>query len=159
MEKAFEKETLMGALSNWSRQEHQFRELFSDGALRDRSFQRMKLDEYDRLYYKFQGKALPVDERAMMLMLRYERTRIRRQLYPGLLRRTVHRIAAAVKAAIARRREQRAAQFDPPDFRWPELHRPQPRNDPGQRHSKRNIPTLRHRPPRPQKNKSHGMKP
>lgn len=66
-------DTIIGGLSDWNRQEQQFRQLFGEDALKDREFIRMKLQQFDRLYYKHSNTAKTTDEMAMMLMLRFQR--------------------------------------------------------------------------------------
>lgn len=102
---AFTPETLMGELGSWNRQENKFRELFSAAALKDRDFMKMKLAEYDRLWLKYSGKAQTTDEKALLVMMRYQRRKLERRLYPGLLTRLVRRSVMAVRVFIRKRRE------------------------------------------------------
>lgn len=88
----------MRELSGWNRQEGQFRELFGDASLKDREFLRMKLDTYSSLFHKYNGRAQTTDERALLLMLHYQRRKMEKALYPGLLRRMLYRAAARLKA-------------------------------------------------------------
>ena len=98
-------ETLMSELRNWNQQENQFGALFGQEALKDREFLKMKLEHYDQIYYKYGGKAQTQDERAMMTMLRFQRRKMGKALYPGLLRRMLHRGRARLKAIWAGNRE------------------------------------------------------
>lgn len=98
-------DTLFSELGNWNRQENKFREVFSDEALKDREFQKMKLETYDRLYNKYRGKPLTQDERAMLTMLRFQRRKMEKALYPGLLTRMLRRGIGLVKNLWARQRE------------------------------------------------------
>ncbi len=98
-------ETLMSELSNWNQQENKFGALFGQEALKDREFLKMKLENYDQLYYKYNGKAQTPDEKAMMTMLRFQRRKMERSLYPGLLRRMLHRAGARLQAMWAGNRE------------------------------------------------------
>lgn len=93
-------DTLTGEISAWNRQEQQFGRLFSDAALKDREFLKMKLGEFDRLYFKYSNTQLTRDERALLTMLRFQRRKLERALYPGILRRVAHRIAARINAAM-----------------------------------------------------------
>jgi len=116
-------ETLMSELSSWNQQENKFGALFGQDALKDREFLKMKLDHYDQLYYKYNGKAQTPDEKAMMTMLRFQRRKMERSLHPGLLRRILHRAGARLKAmwnssrenvTINREQVNRQAQHLPP---------------------------------------------
>ncbi|WP_214072588.1 hypothetical protein [Mucilaginibacter sp. dw_454] len=98
-------ETLMSELSNWNQQENKFGALFGQEALKDREFLKMKLENYDQLYYKYNGKAQTPDEKAMMTMLRFQRRKMERSLYPGLLRRILHRGRARLRAMWTGNRE------------------------------------------------------
>jgi hypothetical protein len=99
-------ETLMGELRNWNQQENKFGVLFGQEALNDREFLKMKLEHYDSLYYKYNGKAQTQDERAMMTMLRFQRRKMERSLHPGLLRRMLHRGRARLRAFLTGNRER-----------------------------------------------------
>lgn len=103
-------DTLVSELGNWNRQENRFRELFSDDALKDREFIRMKLERYHSLYYKYRGAERTTDERAMMMVLRFQRRKMERTLYPGLLRRLLHRGRVRLQAALVAGRDAAIAQ-------------------------------------------------
>lgn len=98
-------ETLMSELRNWNQQESKFGALFGQDALQDREFLKMKLEHYDQLYYKYNGKAQTPDEKAMMTMLRFQRRKMERSLHPGLLRRMLHRGRARLRAIWTSNRE------------------------------------------------------
>lgn len=110
-------ETLVSELGSWNRQENRFRELFSDDALKDREFIRMKLGHYHTLYYKYRGTERTTDERAMMMVLRFQRRKMERTLYPGLIRRLLYRgrmrLQAALTASLnaARAQQTEAARY------------------------------------------------
>lgn len=95
----------MSELSNWNQQETKFGALFGQEALKDREFLKMKLENYDQLYYKYNGKAQTPDEKAMMTMLRFQRRKMERSLHPGLLRRMLHRGRARLRAMWTSNRE------------------------------------------------------
>ena len=59
-----------------------------------------KLAEYNRLWYKYGGRAQTTDERALLLMLRFQRRKMERSLYPGLLTRMVYRAIVMARAAV-----------------------------------------------------------
>jgi hypothetical protein len=98
-------ETLMSELGNWNQQENKFGALFGQDALKDREFLKMKLEHYDQLYYKYNGKAQTPDEKAMITMLRFQRRKIERSLHPGLLRRMLHRGRARLRVLWTGNRE------------------------------------------------------
>ncbi len=99
-------ETLMSELRNWNQQENKFGVLFGQDALQDREFLKMKLEHYDRLWYKYNGKPQTQDEKAMMTMLRFQRRKMERSLHLGLLRRMLHRERARLRAMWAANRER-----------------------------------------------------
>ncbi|MBK1439791.1 hypothetical protein JHJ32_07340 [Parapedobacter sp. ISTM3] len=91
LEKMEQEPTLFAALTEWNHTESLFREHFGEESLRDRDFLKMKLKEYDRMWYSFNGRPLTQDERTLMKMLRFQRRKMRKTLYPGLLRRLWNR--------------------------------------------------------------------
>lgn len=102
----FKSETLSGELGNWTRQEHSFAKLFTPDALKDREFQKMKLAEYDRLWLKYSGGVKTTDEKALMDMLRFQRRKMEKTLYPRILTRVFRKIVSAVKITTAKRLER-----------------------------------------------------
>jgi hypothetical protein len=106
---AYRTDSLFAELGNWNRQENKFREIFSDDALKDREFQRMKLENYDLLYLKYAGKPLTQDEQAMLAMLQFQRRKMEKALYPGLLSRLIHRANNLIKGMWMRQRENAIA--------------------------------------------------
>jgi hypothetical protein len=129
---AFTSETLMGELSSWNRQENKFRELFSDEALKDRDFMKMKIAEYDRLWLKYNGRVQTTDEKALLVMLRYQRRKLERTLYPGLLARIVRRSVMAVKVFIQKRRDNNLKKNEPLAYDYKSIPVPRPGDNPGQ---------------------------
>jgi hypothetical protein len=99
-------ETLMSELRNWNQQENKFGALFGQDAFKDREFLKMKLEHYDQLYYKHNGKTQTQDEKAIMTMLRFQRRKMERSLHPGLLRRMLHRGRARLRAIWSDNRER-----------------------------------------------------
>ena len=95
---------LLRELGAWNRLEGMFRENFSETALGDRDFRKMKLREYDRIYRLYNGKVQTTDERALIVMLRFQRRKIRRTLYPGLLRRLLNRTTNSLFISLERKR-------------------------------------------------------
>lgn len=85
--------TLQGALAEWKHTEDLFSRHFDRESLDTRDFRKMKLREYDRMWYAFNGRPLTKDERALMRMVRFQRRITRRTLYPGLLGRLWNRTA------------------------------------------------------------------
>lgn len=92
LEKMEKKAMLISELDEWNRMEDLFRNTFGESSLGDRQFLKMKLKEYERLYHFYNGKTnLTKDEKAMLLMLRFQRRNLRKTLYPGLLTRMMYR--------------------------------------------------------------------
>lgn len=97
---------LMAELTSWNQQEQTFKKLFSDQALQDREFLKMKLAEFDHIWYKHHLLAETTDEKALIKILQYQRNSMQKSLYPGLLTRFVVRtynfLAESIKQSIAR---------------------------------------------------------
>ena len=85
--------TLQAALAEWKHTEDLFSHHFDKDALNTRDFMKMKLKEFDRMWYAFNGRPLTKDERALMRMVRFQRRITRRMLYPGLPGRLWNRTA------------------------------------------------------------------
>lgn len=109
-------QTLMAELGSWNRQEQKFRELFSDDALRDREFLKMKLGEYDRLYLRYTGAVSTTDEKAMLVMLRFQRKKMERTLYPSLITRLVRRGLSKIKSMLLRIGQRQPQNNQPADY-------------------------------------------
>lgn len=132
------KDTLMHGLTAWNKIENMFRDVFSEDSLKDRDYLKMKLAEYDRLHYRHSGTAQTTDERALSSMLRFQRRKMERSLYPGLLTRMVRRALRYLSPAINGRRELAMASQAGSQ---PYLNRPLPVREPGpvQQSAKQNI--------------------
>jgi hypothetical protein len=98
--KNYRDNTLMGELGSWNQQENKFRELFFEQASQDKVFLKMKLKEYSRIWYKYAHKASTTDERALLVMLQYQRHKLQTALYPGLLTRYVARTLSFIKSKL-----------------------------------------------------------
>ncbi|MEE1946397.1 hypothetical protein VRU48_14835 [Pedobacter sp. KR3-3] len=109
-------QTLVTELGNWNRLENQFRELFSEQALKDREFMKMKLGEYERLAYKYAGAPKTADERAMQVILNFQRTKMRRAIYPGILSRLVYRSLVLLRHALRPAPKVPAGSNDPAGY-------------------------------------------
>jgi hypothetical protein len=140
-------DTLMSELSNWNRQENKFRELFSENALKDREFLKLKLERYDNLFHKYNSGPKTQDEQAMMTMLRFQRRKMEKVLYPGLIRRLLHRGRAALTALIVRNREANTARQTKADSNLHELPQIRTVNPPSQQDNIRKMPQLRNNQP------------
>lgn len=101
--------TLMAELGAWNRQEKAIGEVFGNDSLKDRDFLKIKLREYERLSSGFRTGTLSRDERSMMTMLKYQRRKIARVVYPGLIRRMLHKAALLLKPALNNKREMEMA--------------------------------------------------
>lgn len=126
--------TLFSELSNWNGQESKFRELFSADVLKDRDFLKLKLDHYNKLYYKYGGGARTTDDQAMVAMLHYQRRKMERTLYPGLLTRMVRRAFARIRIGNALNKENATLRSGPvtDGYNLPPLP-PNKRQDQGQK--------------------------
>jgi hypothetical protein len=93
--------TFMAELSGWNQQEQKFRSLFSDQALQDRDFLKMKLAEYNRIWYKYNGTVQSTDEKALMIMLRFHRRKLQKTIFPGLITRLLSRAYAFTKGMVS----------------------------------------------------------
>lgn len=94
-------------LNQWRSREERFNKLFSFGLSSNRALLKEKLDYYDRIAAKYKGTR-DLDERFALRMLRQERNRIEKQLYPNLLIRLLRRLLVApVKEQIAIRQDNR----------------------------------------------------
>ncbi|AOM80076.1 hypothetical protein [Pedobacter steynii] len=98
-------DSLMVELGTWNRQENKFREIFGDQALKDRDFKKMKLSEYERLSSLYAGAATTIDEKAMVRMLQFQRRKLTKDLYPGLIRRAIHKLIVFFRSEISAKRE------------------------------------------------------
>lgn len=107
--------SLMEELSSWNQQESQFRNLFSDRALQDREFLKMKLKEFDRIWYKHNGQPQSAVEKALMMMMNYQRRNLQKSLYPGILTRLLVRAftfsTALIKQSLTARPEKKTPLF------------------------------------------------
>lgn len=97
MKKELPADTLHGELMQWNRIEDLLQECFKGDHKNDRDFHKMKLAEYDRLYYRY-GKEtdLSRDERALMAVISYKRKKLAKAVYPGLIRRLLQRVVTAI---------------------------------------------------------------
>ena len=96
---------LLAELSSWNKQERQFRDLFSEQALKDHSFLRLKLSEYNRLHQKYVTTVTTTDERALLLMLRFQKAKLEKKLYPRLITRLLYRSFNALRQTITAQRD------------------------------------------------------
>lgn len=93
--------TLFSALNEWNNTENMFKEVFGEDSLKDRDFRKMKLREYDRIWYTFRDKPATTDEKALMVMLRFQRKKLRVILYNGLLSRLISRMGGYVRHLLS----------------------------------------------------------
>ncbi len=78
-------------LGHWRSREERFSKLFSFGLSNNRALLKEKLEYYDRIAAKYKDSQ-DMDERLALRMLRQERNRIEKQLYPNLLIRMLRRL-------------------------------------------------------------------
>lgn len=95
---------LLAELRSWNQQEQEIRVAFSDQALQDKTFLKIKLKEYDRIWHKHRGGEHTLDEKTIMLMLQYHRRKIQKAIYPGLLTRMVVQTFNFLTAKIKQRK-------------------------------------------------------
>jgi len=90
-EQIFKKEdTLLSALGYWNKVEQLCAGVYGEQVLKDRAFQRLKMQEYQRLFKKYGNEEhLTLDEQALHKMLRYQHRKIEQHLYPNPVRRMV----------------------------------------------------------------------
>lgn len=81
-------------LNQWRSREERFSKLFSFSLLSNRALLKEKLNYYDRIAAKYKGTQ-DLDERFALRMLRQERNRIEKQLYPNLLIRLLRKLLVA----------------------------------------------------------------
>lgn len=99
------KNSLMAELGAWNQLENTFKQIFNAEALEDRDFQKMKLKEYERISFLYGERPLSRDEKAMQVMLKFQKAKLERKLYPGLTRRLLRRIAEFFNTPIDIKRE------------------------------------------------------
>ncbi|OJV52286.1 MAG: hypothetical protein BGO31_05500 [Bacteroidetes bacterium 43-16] len=93
--------TFFSALDEWDHFEELSRERFGKDSLKDRDFKKLKLREFDRLYYYYNRRSdLSRDEKAMLLVLDFQRTKLTKALFPGLIRRLLYKTASTFRLKI-----------------------------------------------------------
>lgn len=106
---------LVAELRSWNQQEQNFSTLFSDQALQDRVFLKMKLNVYDQIWHKHRDGLQSTDEKALMVILQYHRSKLQKSLYPGLLTRLVVSTYNFLVAEIKKRMVRKAPDlYNPP---------------------------------------------
>lgn len=95
----------MAELGAWNQLENTFRQIFNDEDLKDRDFQKMKLREYERISFLYRERPLSKDEKAMQVMLNFQKAKLERKLYPSLTRRLLRRIVEFFNTPIDIKRE------------------------------------------------------
>lgn len=94
-------------LNQWRSREERFSKLFSFNLSSNRALLKEKLDYYDRIAARYKGTQ-DLDERFALRVLRQERSRIEKQLYPNLLIRLLRRLLIApLKEQIIIRQDNR----------------------------------------------------
>ena len=92
-------------LSQWRSREERFSKLFSFGLSNNRSLLKEKLHHYERIATKYKG-SLNMEEQFDLWLLKLEKNRILKQLYPNLLvRLTRNLLVAPLIGQIAVRRD------------------------------------------------------
>ncbi|MBS1735566.1 MAG: hypothetical protein JSS98_03070 [Bacteroidetes bacterium] len=94
-------------LNQWRSREERFSKLFSFSLSSNKALLKEKLQYYDRIAAKYKGTG-NIDERFALGMLKQERNRIEKQLYPNLLIRLLRRLLVVpVKEHIVIRQDNR----------------------------------------------------
>lgn len=94
-------------LSQWRTREERFSKLFSFSLSSNNALLKEKLAYYDRIAARY-NSTRDMDERFALRMLRQERKRIAKQLYPNLLMRMLRRLLVApVKEQIVVRKDSK----------------------------------------------------
>jgi hypothetical protein len=78
-------------LSQWRSREERFSKLFSFSLSNNRSLLKEKLYHYERIASKYKGSP-NMDEQFALRMLKQEKSRVLKQLYPNLLVRLVRKV-------------------------------------------------------------------
>ncbi|MBT2591401.1 hypothetical protein J7E50_14320 [Pedobacter sp. ISL-68] len=99
-------------LSLWRSREERFSKLFSFNLSSNKSLLKEKLQYYERIAAKYKGTQ-DVDERFALNVLRQERNKIEKQLYPNLLIRLLRRLLVApIREQIVIRQNVRQAEIN-----------------------------------------------
>jgi hypothetical protein len=98
-------------LNQWRSREERFSKLFSFSLSSNRALLKEKLEYYDRTAAKYKGTP-DLDERFALKVLRQERNRIEKQLYPNLLIRLLRRLLVVLfkEQVVIRQNERRTEQ-------------------------------------------------
>lgn len=81
-------------LSQWRSREERFSKMFSFSLSSHRSLLKEKLHHYERIASKYKGSP-NIDEQFALRMLKQEKSRVLKQLYPNLLVRLVRKVLVA----------------------------------------------------------------
>lgn len=97
-------------LNQWRSREERFAKLFSFSLSSNKALLKEKLEYYDRIAAKYKGTQ-DLDERFALRMLRQERSRLEKQLYPNLLIWLLRRLLVApVKEQIVIRQDNKKSE-------------------------------------------------
>jgi len=81
-------------LNQWRSREERFSKLFNFSLSNNRSLIKEKLHHYERIGTKYKGSK-NIEERFALQMLKQEKDKILKQLYPNLLVRLIHKLVVA----------------------------------------------------------------
>ncbi|HWT40181.1 MAG TPA: hypothetical protein VN081_02820 [Dongiaceae bacterium] len=97
-------DNLLTELGNWNSIEKLCAGVYGEAVLKDRNFQRIKLQEYQRLYNKYDTReSASLDQHALHKMLRYQSRKIEQHLYQNPVRRILQRSADRIVFRIRKR--------------------------------------------------------
>lgn len=100
--------SIMAELHDWSTLEADLSQVFKRGAkdgLDDRDFKKLTLSEYDRIASIYAGNAVTRDEKVWFKVLQYQRAKLEKSLYPGLLTRLLRRVIRKMRQPAELRNE------------------------------------------------------
>ncbi|MEZ2442734.1 hypothetical protein AB6805_13515 [Chitinophaga sp. RCC_12] len=100
--------SIMAELHDWSKLEADLSQIFKRGAIEgldDRDFKKLTLSEYDRIVSIYSGNAVTRDEKVWFKVLQYQRAKLEKSLYPGLLTRLLRRVIRNMRQPAELRNE------------------------------------------------------
>lgn len=104
------KESLISEIREWKQiEENVEKDNRIKDPLDDVDYMKMRLREYDRIYYKYRdGGPFTKDEQAYFIVLQFQRKKIRKFLYPRQLTRMFQSAKVAFQAAFSQYQAARA---------------------------------------------------
>ncbi|WP_209864189.1 hypothetical protein [Chitinophaga sp. OAE865] len=100
--------SIMAELHQWNQLERDLSQAFRKGGkeqLDDRDFKKLTLSEYDRIANLYAGTPATRDEKVWFKVLQYQRAKLEKSLYPGLITRLLRRIIRKLRQPSELRNE------------------------------------------------------